>query len=341
MADFLEGDVQVPGLGRQKKWVIYGVGGLAATYVAYRWYLASRGDQEPAPGASGLYTSDDLSEFGLSTTGGATNVGGNTGSTVTDGTNPNAIDDNAEWTAKAVELLTNQGFDGQVVSLALGEFLARRALDKSEAGIARAALAAAGQPPIGGPFPVIEEATGPGVGTPSTGTLPAPAGLAFKAHTDSSVTMTWAPVDGAMYYRVYRAVGENIGASADGEFTAKGLQPDTEYPFSVAAVGTTGKTGTRSATVKMRTGRIKLGKVTGLKASSVGRTGFRVSWAPVKGAQFYRTYVNGRAMGASDVTYRDFTGLKPNTTHKITVAADVNTQVPGPQSTPLTVKTKK
>ncbi|WP_333746433.1 hypothetical protein, partial [Streptomyces sp. IBSBF 2950] len=116
-----------------------------------------------------------------STAGGPFNVGGNNGSSVTDGTAPDAIDDNAEWTQRAVELLANAGYDPAVVYAALGEFLARRALDKTEATIARAAIAAAGEPPVGRPWTVIEEsATG-------TGTLPAPGGLKASGITSSSV----------------------------------------------------------------------------------------------------------------------------------------------------------
>lgn len=338
MAEILQGDVKVPVIGKTKKAWIMIPAGLAGVYVAYRWYAASKEDAAPDPGADGLYSTGDLSEYGLSTTGGAYNPTGNTGSTVTDGTNPDSIDTNAEWTNKAVELLGNAGYDSAVVYAALGEFLARRALDKNEASIARAALAAAGQPPVNGPFSVIEEAT-----TGGTGTLPAPTGLKVTATTSTSVSLSWNKVSGAGYYRVYRSGSStNVGATdgANNTITIGGLQPNTEYGFQVAADTTTGKPGPKSSTVKGRTKAVTLAKPSGLKASAVTKSSFRVSCTKVAGAQYYRWYVNGKSVGASDQPYRDFTGLKSKTTYRVTVAADTTNQTPGPQSNPLSVKTK-
>jgi hypothetical protein len=334
----LDGTVDVPAVGRVKKRYVVIPAGLAAAYIAFRWWQAQQVDDEPAPGADGLYSSDDLSEYGLSTTGGSTTVTGNTGSTVTDATNPNVINDNAQWTERAVEKLTNQGFDGQAIYLALGEFLARRSLDKTEAAIARAALAAAGQPPVGGPYSVIEAAT------TAPAELKPPTGLKVTATTANSVTLAWDPVVGAGYYRVYRSGSStNIGATDAGNKTIviSGLQPNTEYTFYVAADTTTGKPGPRSSGVKGRTKAVTLAKPSGLKASSVTKSSFRVTCSKVTGAQYYRWYLNGRPHGASDQPYRDFTSLKSNTTYSVTVAADTTNQNPGPQSSALRVKTKR
>lgn len=244
MADFLEGDVKVPGIGKTKKWVVYGIGGLAGAYVVFRWWQAGRGSE---PEGDDLLYNPDLSEYGQSTAGGAFNVGGNTGSTVTDGTNPNAINTNAEWTQRAVELLANAGYDPAVVYAALGEFLARRALDPQEATIARAALAAAGQPPEGRPWSVIEEAT-----TGGTGTLPAPGGLSVKGTTETTVTLGWSAVNGAGSYQVYRD-GSAATTSSGTSVTVSGLTASTTYKFAVAAISTTGKTGSKSGEVSAKT----------------------------------------------------------------------------------------
>jgi hypothetical protein len=338
MPDLLEGTVDVPGAGKIKKRYVMIPAGLAAVYVAYRWYQASRSEGEPAPGADGLYSSDDLSEYGLSTTGGATTVTGNAGSIVTDGTNPNAIDDNAEWSDRVVEKLTNQGYDGQVVYAALGEFLARRSLDKTEASIARAALAAAGQPPVGGPYSVIEAAT------TAPAALKAPTGLKATAVGTTTVTLAWDRVDGAGYYRVYRSgVATNVGATDGGNttITVGGLEPNKEYSFAVAADTTTNKPGPRSSAIRVKTKAVTLTRPTGLKSSAVTRSSFRVSVTPVKGATGYRWFLNGTQVAPTDAPYRDFVSLRPNTSYRVAVAADNSTQAPGPTSGTLTVKTKK
>lgn len=337
MAEFMDGTADVPGVGKIKKRYILIPAGLAGAYVAWRWYQASQDASNTDTTASGLYSSADLSDYGLSTTGGSTTVTGNTGNTSTDATG-DAISDNAKWTNRAVDLLTNQGYDGMTVQGALGDFLARRALDKTEATIVRAALAVAGQPPVNGPFPVLEEAGA------STGTLPAPTNLkAWGAPTNSQVGMQWDTVPGALHYRIYRSDqgDEPMGDSVDTHFSARGLAANRSYHFFVRAVGTTNKLGGKSAVVTLKTTAVKLGKPTGLKASAVTKSSFRVTCAKVAGAQYYRWYINGRATGASDQPYKDFTGLHANTPYHITVAADTTNQNPGPGSSALTVKTKK
>lgn len=338
MPEFLEGTADVPGVGKVKKRYIIIPAALAGTYVAYRWYQASRTADDGPAASDGMYTSDDLSEYGLSTSGGSLSVGGNTGNTSTDATNPNVIDDNREWSNEAIEKLTNQGYDGAVVSAALGEFLDRRALDKTEATIVRAALAVAGQPPEGRPWSVIEEAA------QNTGTLPAPTNLrAWDVTNSTQIGMQWDPVPGALTYSIYRTDlgSEPVGSSLDTKFWARGLSPNKSYSFYVRPVGTTGKVGGKSSVYTAKTKAVVLAKPTGLKSSAVTKTSFRVTCSKVTGAQYYRWYVNGKPSGASDQPYRDFTGLKPNTTYKITVAADTTNQTPSPQSGALTVKTKK
>ncbi|HEX5566661.1 MAG TPA: fibronectin type III domain-containing protein [Streptomyces sp.] len=333
--ELLEGTVDVPGAGKVKKRYVMIPAGIALVYVIYRWYQASRDDGPPA--SDGLYSSADLSDYGLSTTGGPTHITGNSGNVNTDGTNPDAINTNADWTRKAAELLTTAGYDAQTVYAALGEFLARRSLDKTEASIARAALAVAGQPPVGGPYSVIEAAvTGPVA-------LTAPTGVKVTGTTTTSVTLSWNKVAGAGYYRIYRSgSSSNVGAvdAAHTTFTVGGLQPNTEYSFQVAADTTTDKPGPKSAAVKGKTAALKLTAPKGLKASAITKSSFRVTADAVPGAGYYRWYVGTKASGATDKPYRDFTGLKANTSYTISVAADTTTQAPGPKAS-ITVKTKK
>jgi hypothetical protein len=239
----LQGDVQVPGLGKAKKIWIFGGLGVAGAFVGWRWYQASRSGVSYT---DGMYTTPDQSEMGQSTGGGTYNPGGNTGSTETDGTTPGAINSNADWTNRAVELLTNAGYDPATVYAALGEFLAHRALDKTEATIARAAIAAAGEPPVGRPWSVLEES---GTGT---GTLPAPGGVKATAPQWDTVTVTWSGVTGASSYQVYRS-GTLVGTVTGTTYKLTGLKEKSSYRFAVAAVSSTGKAGTRSAEVGVTT----------------------------------------------------------------------------------------
>lgn len=337
--DLTEGTVHLPVAGKIKKRYVLIPAGAALAYVAYRWYQA-RQDAAAADSTSttdGTYTTPDLTDMGLSTAGGATTVTGNSGNTTTDATN--GMSTNADWTNTAIEKLTNQGYDGATVAAALGDFLARRALTTSEASIARAALAVAGQPPVGGPFSVIEQAT-----TGGTGTLAAPAHVrAWDKTTDTQIGMQWDPVPGASHYRIFRndLGSEPIGDSFDTRFWARGLTPNHGYSFHVAAVGSDGKLGKPSATYSAHTGQRKLARPAAPKASAITRTGFRASVKDVPGAETYKWWLNGRETGTTDKPYRDFGALKPNTTYSVSVAADLHTEAPGPMSPTIHVKTKK
>lgn len=332
----MEGTADLPVVGTVKKRYILIPAAAAAVFVAYRWYSASRDAAAAPAGSDGLYTSPDMADYGLSTTGGATTVTGNTGSTVTDGTNPNAIDDNAEWTQKAVERLGNAGYDSATVYGALGEFLARRSLDASEASIVRAALAAAGQPPVGGPYSVIDAAS------TSTGTLAAPTGLRVTAHTDTSVNLAWSLVDGAASYAVYRSdTGTMQVKAGPGSVTIYGLKPYTTYSFQVAAVGSTGKVGPKSSAVSVKTSAATVARPSTPTASAITRTSFRATTGALKGASRYRWFLNGKETVASEVPYKDFTGLRANTSYSVAVRGDGPDAVVGPMSAARSVKTKK
>lgn len=330
----MDGTVDVPAVGRVKKRYVLIPAGVAAAFVAWRWYQARQ--ETPAPaGSDGLYTSADTSEYGLSTTGGATNVTGNTGAITTDATG-DAIDTNVEWSNEVLTKLGNQGYDGPTVSAALGEFLARRALDKNEASIARTAMAVAGQPPEGRPWSVIEEA---GTGT---GTLPAPANVHVTATGPEYVNLAWSTVDGAGWYVVYNSATGTMAVRANqGSVTVYGLKPNTTYGFQVAAVGTTGREGTRSSAVSAKTKPVALARPATPTASAVTRTSFRASTKPVSGATRYQWFMSGREVPGTDVPYRDFTGLKPNSAYAVGVRADAQGQNAGPMSATATLRTKK
>lgn len=337
--ELMQGTVDVPAAGRVKKAYVMVPAALAAVYVGYRWYQARQdaaaSDQPSTTDAT--YTTPDLSDYGSSTAGGTTTVTGNTGNTTTDATG--GMSTNAEWTNKALELLTQQGYDGTVVLAALGDFLAHRTLTSAEATIANAALAAAGQPPVGGPWSVKEQAT-----TGGTGVLAAPSNLRkWDAPTDTQIGLQWDSVPGASHYRIFRndLGAEPVGDSYDTKFHAQGLTPNHSYGFHVAAISSDGKTGKSSNSYTGRTAQRKLARPATPKASAITRTSFRVSVAPVKGAEIYRWYLNGKGVSPSDQPYRDFTGMKPGTTYHVSVAADLHTQAPGPTSSPTSVKTKK
>jgi hypothetical protein len=182
--------VNLPSFTQNRKlWLI--IGGGAAGYVALRWWQ-SRGTTEPE-------ATNDLTPESAGGAYGPGNVqyGGR------DITTPSEVPTtNAEWTQKAVEALTGQGWEGTAVQVALGRFLARVSVTAAQADIIRAAIAAAGQPPVGGNYTIVPI-------SPTTPVTPTPvaapgAVTGFKTVSTTPTTglVRWNPVSGATGYQV-------------------------------------------------------------------------------------------------------------------------------------------
>lgn len=142
--------VTLPAVGKVKKQ--YVIAGVAITAGLVLWTYYNR-----SSGSSGAELVEDEAAF--------TSFGDPTMPTVTTTTvpdNTDVIDTNAEWTQRATEYLTGQGgWDGAFVSTTLGKFLARRALTPAEEAVPLAALAAFGQPPVGGPYNILSAPVAP------------------------------------------------------------------------------------------------------------------------------------------------------------------------------------
>ncbi|MFC9396841.1 PHB depolymerase family esterase [Streptomyces sp. NPDC057027] len=89
-------------------------------------------------------------------------------------------------------------------------------------------------------------------GGQNPGTLPAPAGLTVGGTTDSTVSLSWNPVDGASSYTVYRG-GTKVGTATSTAYTDTGLATGTAYAYAVSAVDAAGAVGTPSSPVTATT----------------------------------------------------------------------------------------
>lgn len=145
--------VKLPAIGQvDRRWVYIG-GALIAGIVGYAWWTRARGmpgteplaedipqDREPPPTIVGSEDFDTAEVRAI-------------------------INTNPEWYTAAIDyLVTTGGFDFVFASVTLGKFLARRQLTEQEANLVQAAKGAVGEPPQGGPWPIIR-ATGPGPST--------------------------------------------------------------------------------------------------------------------------------------------------------------------------------
>ncbi len=231
--------INLPGLGQVK--TVYVVGGVAVVVgiVGYAYYTKNSAPDDYVGASPDDYSATEYdSPLGSS--------GGN--STVDVDQTEGLITTNAGWTVKAVDFLTTAGFEPLMSTVALGKYLARKPLNKTEVDAVMAARAAVGDPPNGGPYPITE-------GLPDTaasGGLKAPTNL-WKVKNDRTwMDLTWDAVPGASGYYIYRN-GVQYGTSTANRYSMTRLSPGGTYQIQVSAVNSAGegpKSGTITASTK-------------------------------------------------------------------------------------------
>ena len=244
----LSGKVDVPGLGQVDKKVLIGVGGVAAAFVAWKWWQASAG------GADEYVPTDPGFEGGevLPSVEGAVSPDNSYGLPGDD--EPESLDNygfrgttNSQWTQYAATQLSQSERWGYTdIIVALGKYLAGAPLDSTQVAIVQAAIAVAGHPPVG-QHPIVTAPTSPVK-------LPAPSGLRASNLKHDYVLLDWNSVSGAAKY-VVRRNGTQIELSGDTQMGVRGLSPSTSYTFTVTAEGldgTEGDTASLSVTTKAK-----------------------------------------------------------------------------------------
>jgi len=224
------GTIDIPKVGRVKRTYVYAGGAVVGTYVAYRYWSASRAPSTP----DGTYQ-PELDTSSITDAGGGSLTSDRTGNTTDTSATDGLIMTNDQWTQKAVDVLTTVGgWEPRVVLTALGKFLARQALTDSEALIVQAAKAAVGNPPVGGPYNVIHVAGGNT--TPAKPEVPkAPAGQGINTTHDDNVIAVWGAVSGATGYQVDWNPGGSHTLGNVTSYRITGLKPAHRYTFRVRA----------------------------------------------------------------------------------------------------------
>jgi hypothetical protein len=175
----------------------------------------------------------------------------------------------------------------------------------------------------------------------------APQNVKVESTDTGTANLTWDAVPNAKGYRIYRSdLTNNIGASEDNKATIEGLKPNTTYKFTVAGYGADGSVGPKSDEAAGKTAKFALDAPKNLKCNATSSTAMRCTADAVPGANRYSWYTNVGsspkivAHGSSDAPYYDIVGLPAHSTRQVRVAADNDTQGPGPASSLITVKLK-
>jgi hypothetical protein len=162
--------VTVPGAGPMKRQTIVVAGAVGAGILGYAWWKRHQASK------SVTATENINDAVGAVAYTGSPNVAGATGdSSVNAGTLPrNQIATNADWTQAAITFLSQTGnFDPGALATALGKYINHDpgGLTDKEVSMVQAARGAFGDPPVGGPFPIIHAINVP-VATPEPGQGP-------------------------------------------------------------------------------------------------------------------------------------------------------------------------
>lgn len=248
--------LEVPKIGKLKKdYVIAGVA-VVGGVVGYAWWR-HRTDSAAAVPTPAAPTGDYVNP----------NPGVTSGSQNTNAVDPNVITTNDQWTTHALDQIARYtSYDAQFAAQAIGKWLGHIGLTTEEKLLIITARGLAGEPPVGGPYPMLDALPIP---KPSPEPVPvpvpdhvpgAPTGASARPTSGTTVDIWWQPVAHVRGYTVWlRRKGSNdvwttVGSTFDTNITARGLTPNTAYETVVRANNEAGY-GPYSATVYVTTTR--------------------------------------------------------------------------------------
>lgn len=235
--------VKLPAIGPVKKQYVYIGGALIVGIVGYAWWTrAGTGGGgevlEPEPGV----IPEDYPAVGDLP--GTVQVG--TGA-VDDFGAGSIINTNTEWFAAALSGLADAGYEPLNVAATLGKFLSRQGLSADEKVVIQAAKGMVGEPPQGGPWPIIDQlpppptTTPPPAGTPTK--LAAPVLRASAGDPrNTNYALAWTKITGAAYYILKRELGPGSPTSVGVIGTSRRTPPLKRrytYQYRVRAISAT------------------------------------------------------------------------------------------------------
>ncbi|WP_066020437.1 MULTISPECIES: fibronectin type III domain-containing protein [Clostridium] len=141
-------------------------------------------------------------------------------------------------------------------------------------------------------------------------------GNVTASSTDSSVKLSWTPVNGASGYDV-EVDGKTIDNGTSTVYESDGLDAGITHTYRVRAKSSD-TTGEWSSTITKTT--LGVIPVSGITTSVTG-TSVKLSWDVAKGAEGYDVEIDGNVVDVKDVTSYEAVNFEAGTTHKFRVRA--------------------
>lgn len=325
MTTTADGEIDVPKVGPVDKKVVAAVVVGAVGFIGYRRWQASKVPAETATTDTATLNSEFDNTGDPSAVLGAVRPNNDYGIPDTSAAPITSPDDfgfrgttNDQWTQYvATQLSQSDRWSYTDIVEALGNYLAQKPTTAAQQGIVNAAIAVAGMPPSGSHTLVS------GGNVPLT-VAPTVTGITTTA---STAVVTFTPVAGATTYVAYRnGVASNVAASKGSPITVAGLQPNTDYTFTVRGVTAAGVTGPSSGSIKGKTKAVTMAVPKSPVVSKIGATTATFTTTAVSGATGYNWILSGHPLGHSDVPTWNATGLHSKTKYTVAVQADNATQ---------------
>ena len=157
---------------------------------------------------------------------------------------------------------------------------------------------------------------------------PAAPVVTATAASSSTITLTWAAVEGATSYKVYQ--GEEVLATVtETTYTVTGLEAEKEYCFNVTAINEVGESAKseNACTTTLEEGNDPIApepevpSAPKVKAEATSDTTIVLTWNPVMTATSFNVYSDTIVIATVTETTYTVTGLTANTEYCFTVTA--------------------
>lgn len=168
----------------------------------------------------------------------------------------------------------------------------------------------------------------------------APTGLRMVGSTQTSVSLAWDPVPGAVSYTMLRdEVLENPNITGT-SYTLTGLEPGHMYQISLSATDSYGQTGPATTITVSTQTPPPPGAPTGLHVTGVTTSSVSLAWDSQTGAVKYGVYRDGQHVATVTGTQYTDTGLASGTQYRYSISSIDGWNQEGPQSAPVTASTE-